>query len=112
MTPALSEAEARALLVIVKNVCITCANLGDYLWNTKRVAGNCSCPYARPAGAIVKKLRARGFVERHRVAGDGRTFYKATWRGEKHLRTDNQTRFAAGLAAATPTGGKQGKETR
>jgi len=90
--------EARALLALVKYVYMTCANLGDELWSTKKIAGNCSCPYARPAGAIVKRLRARGLVERHRVDGDHRTFYRATRAGEKLILTDKATRIAAGLA--------------
>jgi hypothetical protein len=92
----LSQSEARALLAVVKYVAITCANLGAELWG-KAGRGNCSCPWARPAGAVIKKLRARGFVDRHRVPGDPRTFYKATWRGELHLRTDATTRATAGL---------------
>ena len=98
---ALSAAEARALLFIVKYVYTTCANLGAELWGNDRGPSNCSCPYARPAGAVVKKLRARGFVDRHHVAGDPRTLYKATWRGERHLRTNRATRVAAGLAEPT-----------
>ncbi len=95
MTP-LTESEARALLVIVKHVYISCANLGEELWH-KPGRANCSCPWARPAGAVVKKLRARGFVDRYRVDGDSRTFYKATRIGEAHLRTDRATRISAGL---------------
>jgi len=98
----LSKSEARALLAVVKYVALTCANLGAELWG-KRGRANCSCPWARPAGAVIKKLRARGFVDRHRVAGDPRTFYKATWRGERHLMTDATTRATAGLGpTATP----------
>lgn len=82
----LTEIEARVLLAIAKYGPVSCANLGDELWSTKRVGGNCSCPYARPAGAVVKKLRQRGFVERHWVSGDPRTLYKATRAGEQRAR--------------------------
>lgn len=98
---ALSQVEARALLATVKYVWITCANLGAELWGKDfAVAGNCSCPFARPAGGVVKRLRALGLVERHYVAGDPRTLYKATWRGEKHLLEDRATRVSAGLERA------------
>ena len=95
MTP-LSQSEARALLLIVKYVSITCAWLGQELWG-KPGRGNCSCPWARPAGVVIKRLRARGFVERYHRAGDPRTLYKATWRGEKHMLTDKATRITAGV---------------
>jgi len=91
MSTALSTSEARALLFIVKHVHTTCANLGYELWG-KPGRGNCSCPWARPAGVVIKKLRARGFVDQHRVEGDPRTFYRATWRGEKHVRDFDVTR--------------------
>lgn len=93
----LSESEARGLLALVKHVYMTCANLGEELWGNRPVSRNSSCPFARPAGAVVKRLRARGFVDQYHVVGDPRTFYKATWRGEKHLREDRATRVAAGL---------------
>ncbi len=95
----LSESEARALLALVKHVYMTCALLGEELWHRPGRA-NCSCPWARPAGAVVKKLCARGFVERHYVTGDPRTLYKATRAGERHLLTNTATRKAAGLAPA------------
>ena len=105
----LSESEARALLALVKHVYASCATLGEMLWG-KPGRGNCSCPWARPAGAVVKRLRARGFVDRHRVQGDPRTLYKATWRGEKHLLTDGGTRAKLGLSP--PPGSTDTKETR
>ena len=98
VTP-LSPIEARALRAAVKYMAITCALLGYVLWG-KPGRGNCSCPWARPAGGVIKRLRARGLIQRHRVPGDPRTFYRPTWRGEKLLRTDNPTRAAAGLGAA------------
>lgn len=96
MDAALSEIEARALLAIVKYVAITCATLGGELWPGRRHS-NCSCPFARPAGAVIKKLRARGLVERHYIQSDPRTLYKATRAGERHLLTSKTTRAAAGL---------------
>jgi len=96
----LTPSEARALLGIVKHVFITCANLGSVLWG-RNVAGNCSCPWARPAGKVVKRLRTYGLVERHRVTGDPRTFYRATTAGERQLITDADTRAAAGLDPTT-----------
>ena len=79
----LSRTETLALLVLVRHGPITCANLGATLWNKKRVAGNCSCPHARPAGAVIKRLRERGYAERYRIDGDPRTLYRATWRGRR-----------------------------
>jgi hypothetical protein len=95
-TKSLTESEAKALLYLVKRVYGTCAMLGEHLWH-KPGRGNCSCPWARPAGGVIKRLRARGFVQRKRISGDPRTFYEATRSGEQHLRTDRATRVAAGL---------------
>ena len=106
MTPRrspLSKSEALALFAVVKYGSITCASLGAELWG-KPGRGNCSCPWARPAGVVIKKLRARGFVDRHRVPGDPRTLYKATWRGEKHVKTDEATRCIAGRGPIPPGG--------
>jgi hypothetical protein len=36
---------------------------GDTLWSTKRASGNCSCPYARQAGKVLRRLHAQGFAE-------------------------------------------------
>jgi len=62
----LSLIEARVLLVVVKNNGITCANLGAELWGSERHSGrgsNCSCPWARPAGKVMGRLRSKGLVE-------------------------------------------------
>lgn len=39
--------------------------VGDQLWgaNSARRSGNCSAPYARPAGKLLNRLRDRGFCE-------------------------------------------------
>jgi len=58
----LSPLDARALLIIVKRTGITCANLGAELWG-RRAYVNCSCPWARPAGVVMKRLRLAALVE-------------------------------------------------
>lgn len=101
MTP-LTESEAKALLYLVKHVYATCAMLGEHLWH-KPGRGNCSCPWARPAGGVIKRLRARGLVQRKsNIPGDPRTFYEATRFGEQHLLTCEETRIAAGLGPFMP----------
>lgn len=62
MTVPTESAEERALKLLARGP-MSCASLGDALWSTRKSAGNCSCPYARPAGALIKRLRARGLVE-------------------------------------------------
>ena len=64
----LSVIEQRALLVIVKSNGATCANLGAELWG-RAGNGNCSCPWARPAGKVVKRLRELGLVRRDAKTG-------------------------------------------
>ena len=77
----LSAIEARALGVIVLHGEITCANLGDLLWH-KGGRGNCSCPFARPAGLVIKRLRKLGLVDLFLRDGDPRTLYAANWKGK------------------------------
>ena len=79
----LSDLDARALLIVVKNNWITCARLGDQLWG-KPGRGNCSCPWARPAGVVVKRLRKRGLVEQDRQVKD-LTAYRPTRAVERVL---------------------------
>ena len=99
-----SKVEATALLALIKWNGMTCALLGNELWHNGRGRGNCSCPFARPAGAVVKRLRAMGFAEKYRIPGDPRTFYRATWRGDKFIRTDADVRSMLGLGAPPPGG--------
>lgn len=74
----LSLLDARALLVMFKHNRITCANLGSELWGSPtRGSGNCSCPWARPAGVVIKRLRELGLVERDRRE-KVLTLYRAT----------------------------------
>jgi hypothetical protein len=80
----LSLLDARALLVVVKNNGITCARLGDELWGW-HTAGNCSCPWARPAGVVMKRLRVAGLVEHDRSVKD-RVFYRPSGKVEALLR--------------------------
>jgi hypothetical protein len=108
MTP-LSPSEAKALLALVKYVRMTCATLGSELWGKGRSHSGCSCPWARPAGAVIGRLVERCFAERIRVPGDPRTFYRATEAGERHMLADVDTRAKAGLAPRTATAREPGK---
>lgn len=81
VTGQLTDIEARALVIIARSP-TTCASLGDQLWH-KGGRGNCSCPFARPAGVVVKRLKARGFVERE--LADVLTLYTATRAGRAAL---------------------------
>jgi hypothetical protein len=66
MVASTSEAiEQAALAYLRKYGPQTCANLGAALWGDRLVAGNCSCPWARPAGAVLHRLKARGLVARY-----------------------------------------------
>ena len=79
---ALTETEERALRLLVERPW-TCANLGDALWGGDRRSGNCSCPYARPAGRIVASLRGKGLVERE--PDRHHTLYAATRAGKARV---------------------------
>jgi hypothetical protein len=61
----LTEIDQKALRLLRRPS--SCANLGWLLWPGRPVGAICSCPYARPAGKVVARLRARGLV----VRGDG-----------------------------------------
>lgn len=88
----LSPLDARALLVIMKwNGHVTCANLGSELWSEGRPPGNCSCPWARPAGVVIKRLLAAGLVERDFSEPD-RKAYKPTRKSLGVARGTNQPR--------------------
>jgi hypothetical protein len=79
------------LRVLIKYGPMTCANLGAELWSGGRGAGasalnhrsygNCSCPFARPAGRMVARMVQAGFAERTYV--DHRTLYRVTSAGER-----------------------------
>jgi hypothetical protein len=57
----LSDVEQRAVDALASGP-QTCANLGSALWGERPVGSNCSCPWARPAGAVLKRLLKRGIV--------------------------------------------------
>ncbi len=65
--PHLTDVERRALEAI-RNFGrpVSAANLGDMVWRrgpSDRRFGNCSCPFARPAGKVLKRLRELGLTE-------------------------------------------------
>jgi hypothetical protein len=60
---AASKTVDRALALLRERGPQTCARLGDALWH-KGGRGNCSCPYARPAGRLLHHMLALGLVER------------------------------------------------
>lgn len=68
----LTAVEQRAVAVLSRGP-TTCARLGDALWG-RRGSGNCSCPWARPAGALLKRLVERGVVRR--IPGEYATLYE------------------------------------
>ena len=64
MKPTLTEADERALRVLV--TCMTLVrpqHFGELLWPSQRRAGNCSAPFARPAGRVLNRLKAAGLAE-------------------------------------------------
>jgi hypothetical protein len=89
--------EVDVLRSLLKHVYMTCAQLGFELWQGGRGAGlaplykrgyhNCSCPFARPAGAMVKRLKAKGYVRRRIIANDHLTYYEVTPKGERAYMT-------------------------
>lgn len=54
----------RALELVADKGPIRCSHLGDLLWPKGRRAAGCSCPYARPAGAVAARLAKLGLIER------------------------------------------------
>lgn len=79
----MTETETRALAIIVERGSVTCANLGGELWkDSHRGKGSgSSCPFARPAGRIVKSLIEQGLVERD-FSDKHHTLYRATALGK------------------------------
>jgi len=88
--PRLTEIEARALACIRDfGRPVSAANLGDMVWRKgpqDRRYGNCSCPFARPAGKVLKRLREMGLTELvstndrsclHGLTGRGRRLLEA-----------------------------------
>lgn len=61
----LSQTDVKALEALKRGP-MTCANLGSELWGANRRGGNCSCPWARPAGKLLHRLERRGLVRRIR----------------------------------------------
>ena len=37
--------------------------VGSELWGERQRGGNCSCPWARPAGKVLKRLERAGLAE-------------------------------------------------
>jgi hypothetical protein len=70
------DLEGRALEYLRKHGPVSCASLGDVLWG-KPGRGNCSCPWARPAGALLHRMLKRNLVTR-RVAT-----YGTEWRARQ-----------------------------
>lgn len=66
---------------------MTCANLGWLLWGARkgRQTWNCSCPFARPAGRVLRGLAKRGLVGTvpHK-SGDVLTLWALTRKGREH----------------------------
>jgi hypothetical protein len=58
----ITDIERRALEIMSKVEFIRCAHLGDELW-PKSLGG--SNPMSRPAGAVLARLRKKGFIEDH-----------------------------------------------
>jgi hypothetical protein len=61
--PTLGEADQRALAILRERGPLPCSQLGEALWG-RRGAGNCSCPWARPAGRLLHRLLKLGLVHR------------------------------------------------
>lgn len=83
-TWSLTTTQLAALGLAMKhNGGITCAFLGDELWGqwSSRHYGNCSCPYARPAGKVLAALVELGLVER--TPEEHHITFRATPAGER-----------------------------
>jgi hypothetical protein len=61
---ALTDFERRALVLLVAEAhwLVRPGYFGELLW-PKRARGSSSCPYARPAGKLLNRLKARGLAE-------------------------------------------------
>ena len=58
-----TEAELKFMAVMAENGPSRCAWLGERMWGAdSHGAVNCSCPFARPAGKMIKRLRQLGLV--------------------------------------------------
>jgi hypothetical protein len=60
----LTDADVRALCLLVEQKALVGPGyFGDLLWGRERHMSNCSCPYARPAGKVLGRLKAAGLAE-------------------------------------------------
>jgi hypothetical protein len=76
----MTDADRRALRVIINYGGISCATLGEKLWGRPGL-GSCSCPWARPAGCVIKRLMTAGLVRRRN--DPDRFLYEATYKGKR-----------------------------
>lgn len=90
-----TEQDARR--VLIKYGPISCANMGAELWQGGRGAGlppinhrrygNCSCPFARPAGKLIARLVRLGHARPARAKD--RRLYEITSAGERAFFAEN-----------------------
>jgi hypothetical protein len=61
----LTAADERALAILAEQTALVGPGyFGDLLWGERGYHGsNCSCPYARPAGKVLNRLKAAGLAE-------------------------------------------------
>jgi len=83
----LTAADERALLLLVEQKGLVGPGyFGGLLWDDPSLVSgyhgsNCSCPYARPAGKVLNRLKARGLAEW--VHERGSWGWRATERGRR-----------------------------
>ena len=75
-----TEIELKMLRILAERGPISAANAGDALWGNQNAAGQSTCPYARNAGCVLKRLRSKKLSWLQEVYG-GRLHHSITGRG-------------------------------
>lgn len=73
--------ELKMLRILAEQGPVSAANAGDALWGNHNAKGRSTCPYARNAGCVLKRLRGKKLSQLDKVFA-GRMHHNITWRGQ------------------------------
>lgn len=76
-----TETELKMLRILAEKGPISAANAGDALWGNENASGQSTCPYARNAGCVLKRLRGKKLSWLQEVGDDRRLHHNITGRG-------------------------------
>lgn len=73
--------ELKMLRILAEQGPISAARAGDALWGNHNAMGDSTCPYARNAGCVLKRLRGKKLSWLQEVGDDRRLHHSITGRG-------------------------------